>query len=361
MKPGERPKLCPISQFGSVRAAMKSHDLTVDHPFRATRMVLGSTVLDLEGPRHLSARGILLRFIARACAEEGDRRDLVVPVVRRNWEAMVAAGGGDVVAGFAMRVPPEVVFRALGLPESDAAEVYRRDIRTIAAFIADNRTGHGAARESADRLSVYVAGRPAAGASGRDGIGEIIRSYEDAGLTSREAMADIVLLLAAGTETTVCAISNLFFLIGEYAASWDRVLSGDLPTDAFVEEVVRFEAPLWRTFRFARRATEIDPSIAIPRYSTVELALREANRNQPTIDKPEEWGPSKGRGVGATFGFGRHVCLGRVLALAELDEIATLLRQTGFRASSIRQRAPMGTSTFRRPDAIQVALRPMPA
>ena len=162
-------------------------------------------------------------------------------------------------------------------------------------------------------------------------------------------------LAMVGTEAT------LFFLIGEYAASWDRVLSGDLPTGAFVEEVVRFEAPLWRTFRFARRATEIDPSIAIPRYSTVELALREANRNQPTIDKPEEWGPSKGRGVGATFGFGRHVCLGKVLALAELDETAAPLRQTGSRASSIRQRAPMGTSTFRRPDAIQVALRPMPA
>ena len=357
MKPAEPPKLCPISQFDSVKAAMMSPDLTVNHPFRATRMVLGPTILDLEGPRHLSARNVLLRFFARASAEDA-QEELIAPVVRRNWEAMVAAGGGDVVADFAMRVPPEVVFRALGLPEADAAEIYRRDIGPIAGFIADNRTGHAEARAASERLSVYIDGRPAPDDSSRDGIGEIIGSYLDAGLELSEVMADITLLLAAGTETTVCAIANMFFLIGEYPETWNGVLSGDIPVKAFVEEVVRFEAPLQRTFRFARRTTEIEPGTVIPRFSAVELALCSANRNQPTLDQPENWAPAEGRGVGATFGFGRHVCLGKALALAELREVAALLRETNFQASSIRERSPLGTSTFRRPAAVRLALGP---
>ena len=355
MKFAEPPKHCPISRFDSIRSAMKSPDLTVDNPFSATKMVLGPTVLDLEGPRHLLARGILQRFITRISAE-GERQQLIAPVVRRNWEAMVAAGGGDVVADFAMRVPPEVVFLALGLPERDASAVYRRDIIPIAAFIVEDHTKHTAAREASDRLSEYMAGRPTPKESDRDGIGEIIESYLDAGLKLSQAMADIVPLLTASTETTVCAISNLFFLIGEYPASWDGVLSGDISVNAFVNEVVRFQAPLERTFRFARRATEIEPAIAIPRYSAVELALFSANRNQPTIDKPEDWAPAEGRGVGAAFGFGRHACLGRALALAELREVAELLRKTGFRASSIRERSPIGTSTFRRPEAVRLVL-----
>ena len=136
------------------------------------------------------------------------------------------------------------------------------------------------------------------------------------------------------------------------------MLSGDIPVKAFVEEVVRFEAPLQRTFRFARRTTEIEPGTVIPRFSAVELALCSANRNQPTLDQPEDWAPADGRGVGATFGFGRHVCLGKALALAELREVAALLRETGFQASSIRERSPLGTSTFRRPAAIRLALGP---
>lgn len=134
--------------------------------------------------------------------------------------------------------------------------------------------------------------------------------------------------------------------------------TGDIPVKAFVEEVVRFEAPLQRTFRFARRTTEIEPGTVIPRFSAVELALCSANRNQPTLDEPENWAPAEGRGVGATFGFGRHVCLGKALALAELREVAALLRETGFQASSIRERSPLGTSTFRRPEAIRLALGP---
>ena len=108
----------------------------------------------------------------------------------------------------------------------------------------------------------------------------------------------------------------------------------------------------------AERATEVEPGIAVPRHSAVELALCGANRNQPALDQPENWAPAEGRGTGATFGFGRHVCLGKTLALAELREVAVLLRKTGFQASSIRERSPMGTSTFRRPAAIRLALGP---
>ena len=353
MKTAEPPKHCQISRYDSIRSAMKSPDLTVDNPLSATRMVLGPSVLDLEGPRHLLARDILQHFIARISAE-GERQQLIAPVVRRNWEAMVAAGGGDVVADFAMRVPPEVAFRALGLPERDAAAVYRRDIIPVAAFIVEDRTKPAAAREASDRLSELIVGRPTPKESDRDGIGEIIDSYLDAGLKLSQAIADIVPLLTASTETTVCAISNLFFLIGEYPASWDGVLSGDISTNAFVNEVVRFQTPLGRTFRFSRRATEVEPAITIPRYSAVELSLCGANRNQPSIDKPEDWAPAEGRGVGVSFGFGHHSCLGRTLALAELREIAELLRKTGFRASSIRERSPIGTSTFRRPEVVRL-------
>ena len=61
-----------------------------------------------------------------------------------------------------------------------------------------------------------------------------------------------------------------------------------------------------------------------------------------------------GAGVGVTFGLGRHSCLGKSLAIAELLEIVAVLGNTGFRSSSIRRCSPPSGTTFRRPDEILV-------
>ena len=349
----QQRKLCPMSRYDTVKSALQSADLTVEHAFRATTMVFGPTILDSDGPRHRVAKGIIAPYIADA-SKQWFRQHVIAPIVRRNWEAVTTDGHGDVLASFAMTVPPEVMFNVLGLPETAAAEVYRRDIRPVAQFIADNPKGYDAALAASERLSAFIAEFQSAGTADKGVIDAIIAAYAAQGLSSEETVSSIALLLAAGTETTVCAVANLFFRIGESPSSWDEVLSGDLAAAAFVEEVLRFEAPLQRTYRFAKHETVIAPCTAMERGDIAELMLGEANRGQPAIENPERWRPADGRGVGVTFGLGRHSCLGKSLAIAELLEIVAVLGNTGFRSSSIRRCSPPSGTTFRRPDEILV-------
>ena len=356
MKQAQQRRLCPMSQYDTVKSALRSADLTVEHPFRATTMTFGPTILDTDGPRHRVAKGILAPYVANA-SRKRFRQHVIAPIVRRNWEAVTADGHCDVLTKFAMRVPPEVMFNVLGLPEAVAADVYKRDIRPIAQFIADNPKGYGAALAASERLTSLIKELQSARTREKGALGAIFRACDTQGMNSHESVSTIALLLAAGTETTVCAIANLFFQIAENPASWDEVLAGDVAGATFVEEVLRFEAPLQRTYRFAKHETMIEPCTAMERGDIAELLLGEANRNQAAIEHPDRWSPADGRGVGVTFGLGRHSCLGQSLAMAELLEVVEVLSNTGFRSSSISRCSPPRGTTFRRPDMILVRSR----
>jgi cytochrome P450 len=257
------------------------------------------------------------------------------------------------VEELAIRIPPQVIFGILGLPHDRGLDAYRTLMQPIVKFIGDNRTGYDAAVRAHEELVALVESalehKPEAGARILD---EIVEGSEAEGSTRAEAIAAVILIMLAGTETTICALANVFHSIAEYPHSWQAVVDGRLSERAFVEEVLRLDAPVHHTHRFAVADTSVVPESPLKRGAVVEVSLHDANHTEDRLGDAEKWEPREGRGMGATFGLGRHACIGKGLALAELTEVVSLLKRERFESASIVERSPIEGVTFRRPARI---------
>ena len=343
------PVVHKIGRHGAVRAALHNQDLTADHPFRASRLTLGPTILDLDGDKHASGKRVLSKlFVADRIA--GYRSKWVVPVVGDTWNRVVGRGPVDVVDEIATRIPPAVIFGILGLPLESAFNAYREWMQPVVRFIGDNRTGYDAAIRAHDELAAYVESELRNSPAERSRmIDEIVEGSVAEGATRAEAIGAVILVMLAGTETTICALANTFHSIAEYPESWQSVLDDRLSERAFVEEVLRLEAPIHHTHRFAVADTGAAASHPpLKKGAVVEVCLHDANRTEERLTEPERWEPSDGRGTGATFGLGRHSCIGKALAVCELLELVAVLKRDRFRPDAIVARAPIEGVTFRR-------------
>jgi cytochrome P450 len=351
---------CPVvhmvGRHAAVKAALHSPDLTVEHPFRASRLTMGPTILDLDGDKHVTGKRLLSRlFTPERIADYRDR--LIAPVVQRTWDRLAGHGAVDVVAEVATPIPPMVVFGMLGLPPDDAPAAYWKMMQPIAAFIGDNRTGYGDALRAHRDLVAFLDYELARGVASQPRLlDEVIASSRAEGATMSEAIASVILLMLAGTETTICGLANVFHAIGEYPHSWQQVLDGGLTERAFVEEVLRVEAPVHHTHRFAVADTAVIAELPLMRGTVVEVCLRDANHTDERIMDADRWEPGEGRGTGATFGLGRHACIGKGLAICEMVELAATLKRAGFAPTHILERDPIEGVTFRRPARV-IALR----
>jgi cytochrome P450 len=348
-------KSCPVfrrlDRQEDVRSALENADLTVDHPALVSKRTLGLTILDIDGPKHEAGKRLLSKMFSAERVSHF-QECLIRPTVRQVWSSLAGRGPVDVVRAIAVEIPPRVIFGILDLPPAMAVDCYLRDLAPIAAFRNDNRAGYREALDAHDRLIALVESRMSDTAQPRWLVlDDLDRQLENA-ITHEELVAALAHLLLAGTETTICALANLFYFIGEYPSSWEAVVDGCLAERHFVDEVLRFEPPAPRTFRFAKIDTAVGAGIELTRDSIVELRLRPANRTDTRIDAAEAWCPGKGRGVGASFGFGKHSCLGKGLALAEMLEVTSVLKEAGLRATSIAERDRIDGQIFRRPARI---------
>jgi cytochrome P450 len=337
-----------------VRAALHSADLTVEHPFRATRLTMGPSIIDIDGERHAIGKKMLSKLFAPDRLADYRQR-VVAPIVRETWASLPRTGTVDLVDAVARVIPPQAIYGVLGLPREVAVAAYDQMMRPITEFIGDNRTGYAMAQQGhaalVAALEAELAMPPPAGEPTR-ALDDIVSSSLADGASRSEAIAAVVLLMLAGTETTLCALANLFHAIAQYPASWDAVRRGELSPKVFVDEVLRLEAPVHHTHRFAISDEAVVGEAPLARGAVVELCLHEANRTDERIADPERWLPAEGRGTGATFGFGRHTCIGKGLAITEMLELTTVLVADQFSAEQIVECSPIEGITFRRPRRI---------
>ena len=141
------------------------------------------------------------------------------------------------------------------------------------------------------------------------------------GLSERELLGMLFLLLVAGHETTVNLIGSgtlaLLLSPGEMARlRADRSL---LP--GAVEELLRYTSPVnHATFRFTAEPVEVGGTL-IPAREAVLVAIGSANRDPGRYPAPDRLDVGRDAGGNLAFGHGIHYCLGAPLARME-GEIA---------------------------------------
>lgn len=141
--------------------------------------------------------------------------------------------------------------------------------------------------------------------------------HADGPLSREELAMQILVLFAAGAESTANAITNTMNLLLRHRQWWDAVVADPSIIPSVFEEGLRFDTSLLSTFRKTTRDAVVAGE-RIPAGSYVMLALGAGNHDEAKYDRPEEFVPDRQERVQhLAFGNGLHFCIGAPLTRIE--------------------------------------------
>lgn len=135
-------------------------------------------------------------------------------------------------------------------------------------------------------------------------------------LTHDELMGFLFLLLTAGLETTSHLLTNAARVLVRQRDLHDRLRKDPTVIPAFVEEVLRFDPPVYADIRLTTADVQVGGT-TIPAGSLVTVLLGSVNRDERLFEDPDTFNIDRRRQVGFSFTHGIHFCLGAALARAE--------------------------------------------
>jgi cytochrome P450 len=317
------------------------------------RDVMDAWMMAIDGAAHARTRKLISRaFTPRAV--EG-MRPLVQALADHLVGGVVARGGGDVVRDLAFPLPMEVVRTLFAV---DAATW---DAEIVALFDPGRDPGPDGVVGQMGRLTEWF-GRfvPERRAAPGDDLFSALMAEDEAGdgLSDHELVANGVLLLTAGFETTMALIALVVRTLLLHPDQWELVRRDPGLARGAVEEVLRYEPAALSTTRTTTVPVDVRGT-TIPAGANVLLSIVAANRDPGRYADPDRFDVTRSDVRPLTFGGGVHSCIGASLArleaevvLATVVERAPHLRLVGGGACRWQAENP----TIRRPVSLEVRL-----
>ena len=138
-----------------------------------------------------------------------------------------------------------------------------------------------------------------------------------------ELVANLMLLLFGGHETTLNLIANTIFCLLAHPDVLAHVRADLALVPAVVDEALRFESPVQMTYRFA--AVEFTfAGVPIPAKTRVALVLASANRDERAFLNADAFTLQPRQRPHLAFGYGAHFCIGA--SLGRLEAIIAIQR-----------------------------------
>jgi cholest-4-en-3-one 26-monooxygenase len=283
-------------------------------------------IIGLDDPHHAARRGLVARrFTPKAVAS---REDHVLEVVDQLiTDALTKASANEtieVIADLASPLPALMIGRLLGFPDEQWPNLRDWSERTIAL-------GGGPRFFDPDGIAAYMEFHAATTALYEQKKGcpadDILSHYTTATIEGHEfgpaeALADALLLLDGGAETTRTVIARTLLNLSRHRDQWSALKAG-ADIAVATEEFIRYVTPIHNMCRVANRDYELS-GVTIPAGHQVVLCYAAANRDPSHFTNPETFDVTRTPNQHIAFGFGSHFCLG--VALAKL-EIRTFFEQ----------------------------------
>ncbi|MEU3433052.1 cytochrome P450 [Streptomyces sp. NPDC006863] len=226
----------------------------------------------------------------------------------------------DLVQSYALPIPHEVITRLLGVPAEHLA-----DFSAAAAGLFDTSAGAedmarsmGAVLGLLDQLVASARARP-----GDNLVGDLVRAADasENPLSDTELRDQLMLIIIAGTETTVHAIGTLLVHLLAHPDQLALVTSGQVPMEDALTESLRLRPPIAsvplrfavRQFRDARTGEQFGEG------EPILIHLAGANLDPGRYPEPERFDVQReGGSRSLAFGYGPHACPGAALATREI-------------------------------------------
>jgi cytochrome P450 len=293
-----------------------------DGPATAEEAVVGQSMLRANGADHARMRRLAHgTFTPRRLESMRVAITTQATTLTSYLEYLVKTGEPvDFMTEFAYPLPIRVICALLGVPAADQ-HWFREQAAALTSVLEPSMLMEdmSSAVQARARLDLYfsdlVATRRRSPAD--DLVTALAHSDE---LSPEELLANLVLLLVAGFETTANLLGNgMAVLLANPAL---RPYAGD----AFVEEVLRHDAPVQITSRWCREPVTIAGANLEP-YSQVLVFFGAGNRDPYRYPRPEVFDPTRPGIQPLTFGAGPHHCLGAALARMEAQIALPMLVQ----------------------------------
>ena len=272
-----------------------------------------------DGDRHKGMREIVNRgFTPRRIASWEKRAHEIVETCLSGFERRERF---DLVEGLAIPLPVTVISEMLGIEPS-----LRADFKRWSDAIISNATGPGRATPYSAEFGAALIGliryvKRVAGERRRlpedDLISAIVAEQAGAaGLSDREVVQFVALLLVAGNETTTNLIGNAVKALLRHPDQLARVAADPALVPRVIEETLRWDAPIQLVFRRSNQDAEIAGRV-IPKGVIVAALIGSANRDERRFPDPDRFDLDRDSQGHIAFGFGKHFCLGASLARLE--------------------------------------------
>ena len=208
-----------------------------------------------------------------------------------------AAGGGepvDFMEEFACQLPVTVICELLGVPSADRGRFRgagRRPDRRPGTPARRGPPGYRrqAAAELGEYLTQMIAARRAAPRD--DLVSALAAAGDGVRLPDDELLANLILLLVAGFETTTGLLGNGTALLLDHPDTAAALRSGTVPVEGFTDEVLRYESPVQLTTRQALAAGQVIDGTPVPPGARLIVLIGAANRDPARYPRPDRLRP----------------------------------------------------------------------
>lgn len=305
-----------IEGFRDTATFSSAHGVSLDPAASGPHAHKTMSFLAMDPPRHGRMRGLVSRgFTPRRVLDLEPRiREIAAGYI----EAGVEAGSFDFVAEVAGKLPMDVISELMGVPVADRAE-----LRRLSDLLVHREDGvmdvPRAGMEAALVLAGYYADMIAARRASRtdDLTSALIDVDVDSErLTDDEIVSFLFLMVVAGNETTTKLLGNAWYWAWRNPDQRAKAFADPTRIPEWVEETLRYDTSSQMLARITTRDVELRGE-TIPEGDRVLLLVGSANRDEDVFEAPDDYAIGRDTTQIASFGFGRHFCLGASLARLE--------------------------------------------
>jgi len=280
-------------------------------------------LISVDGPDHLRLRRLANK--AFAPARFAEMKEKIEKIIDGLLEEVTSNGDTfDFAQAFSWLYPANVVAEILGIDSSR-----RSDFKHwVDAFLdAANRERmtpeeYQNCKAATDAMKAYfvevIAERRLQ--PGNDLISAFIQAEDNGNmLNANEVLANTILLLTGGVETTSNLTGSIMTILGTRPDVYEAVKGNPDLVAPLIEETLRYSSPVQILFRDAVNDCELQ-GVRIPAGSRILILLGSANRDETIFTNPEEFDLYRAKSELdkiLSFGAGVHFCLGAQLARFE--------------------------------------------
>jgi cytochrome P450 len=273
----------------------------------------GATLGTTDPPRHDRLRALSQKAFTRKTAEQ-----LVAPtleIAERSLDRILQNGTFEFINDYSSRITVGLLFRSLGLPERDHADIRRKVILAVSTdkSVKGRTAEHIAAfKDLSDFLTAEVAVRRAHPTD--DLITHLAEAEIDGDrLSEREIVLTTATFVMAGVESLSSFMSMFALNLHDHPDARRRIFNDFSLIAPAIEESLRYNTSAQRFKRTIARATTLHGQTLKP-GDKVALAFGAGNRDPRKFENPDRYDTERRPQGHLGFGSGKHFCLGSQMA-----------------------------------------------